>query len=61
MPCWVMLDSFVARAMPKSMSFTVPSSSTMTFPGFRSRWIRPLLWTSARAEVIARAIRRHSS
>ena len=28
-----------ARAMPKSVTFTLSSSSRITFCGFRSRWI----------------------
>ncbi len=44
------------RAIPKSMTFG-PSSVTMTFDGFRSRWISPLPWiaSSALARPYARA------
>ena len=30
-----------ARAMPKSVTFARPSSSTMTFCGLKSRWMIP--------------------
>ena len=33
----------MAFASPKSSTFTVPSSRTLTFAGFRSRWMMPLL------------------
>ncbi len=36
----VALDS--ARAMPKSMTLTVPFGVIITFPGFMSRWMMPL-------------------
>ncbi|MFT3764112.1 MAG: hypothetical protein QM820_01115 [Minicystis sp.] len=31
----------VRRAMPKSSTFTAPSSRTITFSGFTSRWTSP--------------------
>ena len=31
-------------ASPQSMTWTSPNCPTMTFAGFRSRWITPLLW-----------------
>ena len=33
--------AIVRRAMPKSRTFTTPSSRIMTFSGFTSRWTRP--------------------
>ena len=42
-PVWVRLSSvFTARAMPKSVTFTWPSSVISTFPGLMSRWITPV-------------------
>ena len=37
--------------MPKSAIFTRPSASSITFPGFTSRWTIPrsCAWSSARA------------
>jgi len=31
-------------ASPQSMTWTSPKAPTMTFSGFRSRWMTPLLW-----------------
>ena len=61
MPCWVIVGSPLARAMPKSSSLIVPSCSTITLAGLRSRWIRPALWTSASAEVSCTPMRSASS
>ena len=38
----VEVDSLTARAMPKSMTFTAPSSVIMMFAGLTSRWMIPL-------------------
>jgi hypothetical protein len=46
-PVWVRLSSLVAviaRAMPKSATFTSPASVMSTLPGFTSRWTTPLRW-----------------
>ncbi len=44
-PVWVRLSSvLMARAMPKSVTFTWPSSVIRTLPGFTSRWMTPCLW-----------------
>ena len=40
-----------ARAIPKSVTFARPSSSTITLCGLRSRWMTPRWWAKrARAE-----------
>ena len=31
-------------ARPQSMTWTSPKAPTMTFDGFRSRWITPRAW-----------------
>ena len=49
MPDWVMFDSFPLRQMPKSSSFTLPSSSTMMLAGLRSRCTSPFWCTRERA------------
>ena len=38
-----------ARAIPKSVTFTCPESSTITLCGFRSRWITPWRWANLAA------------
>ena len=44
-PVWVRLSSVLtARAIPKSVTFTWPSSVMRTLPGFTSRWITPWRW-----------------
>ena len=41
-PVCVKLSSvFMARAIPKSVTFTMPSAVISTFPGFTSRWTTP--------------------
>ena len=44
------------RAMPKSITFTVPSRVTMTLPGLMSRWITPAACAAASAAQIFWAI-----
>ena len=45
MVSWVMVTwELVERAMPKSVTLTLPSRSTITFWGLMSRWIIPRLW-----------------
>ncbi len=44
------------RAMPKSMTFTVPSRVTMTLPGLMSRWMTPCACAAASAPQIFCAI-----
>lgn len=49
---WVMVaeESVTARAMPKSMTLTLPESlRTMTLPGLMSRCTIPALWLYSRA------------
>ncbi len=43
---WVIVDelSEIARAMPKSITFTSPAGVSMTFPGLMSRWMMPARW-----------------
>ena len=41
-----------ARAMPKSVTFARPSSSTMTFWGLKSRWMTPRRWAKRAARRI---------
>ena len=43
----------MARAMPKSVTFTVPLASRRMLPGFTSRWITPLRWANPRAAAAA--------
>ena len=40
---WVMVDdvSATARAIPKSITFTVPSMVSITLAGLMSRWMMP--------------------
>jgi hypothetical protein len=42
-PAWVISDT-PARAMPKSVTIALPSASTITFCGLRSRWTTPFRW-----------------
>jgi len=49
-------SSAIALARPKSSSFTFPSDVTLTFAGFRSRWMIPLSWAASRASPICRKI-----
>ena len=39
-----LVASAIARAIPKSMTFTVPSSVIMMLPGLMSRWTMPARW-----------------
>jgi hypothetical protein len=41
-----------ARAIPKSVTFARPSSSTITLWGLRSRWITPRWWAKRAARRI---------
>ncbi len=38
-----------ARAMPKSVTFAWPASSTMTLCGLKSRWMTPRRWAKPAA------------
>ena len=40
------MTEFLARAMPKSMTFTLPSGWTMMFCGLMSRWMMSWLWAT---------------
>ena len=42
-PVWVISET-PARAMPKSVTVALPSASTITFWGLRSRWTTPWRW-----------------
>ena len=43
---WVIDDaaSLIARAMPKSITFTSPDGVSITLPGLMSRWMIPARW-----------------
>ena len=47
---------FTRVAMPKSSTLTGPSGVTITFDGFRSRWITPRRCATATASAISTAI-----
>ena len=51
----VSIDS-IAFASPKSSTFTVPSSRTLTFAGFKSRWMMPCSCAASSASAICFAI-----
>ena len=53
---WVRESEVVARAIPKSMTFTSPVVVSMMFPGFTSRWTIPARWANDRASATPRAI-----
>ena len=46
----------IAFARPKSSTFTVPSSRTLMFAGFRSRWMMFYSWAASSASAICFAI-----
>ena len=54
-PVWVISET-PARAIPKSVTTALPSPSTITFCGFRSRWMMPLRWAKRAASRIWRII-----
>ena len=43
---WVIAEdaSDMARAMPKSITFTSPLGVSITLPGLMSRWMIPARW-----------------
>ena len=43
------MTEFFARAMPKSMTFTLPSGCTMMFCGLMSRWMMSRPWATESA------------
>ena len=47
-PVWVISET-PARAIPKSVTTALPSASTITFCGFRSRWTIPWRWAKRAA------------
>jgi hypothetical protein len=51
----VAAESDTARAMPKSMTLTVPWGVTITFPGFTSRCTMPLRWLKSSAAQMSAA------
>jgi hypothetical protein len=56
----VAAESETARAMPKSITLTVPCGVIITLPGFTSRWTIPFRWLKSRAPQMSaeRAIAR---
>ncbi|KYG57063.1 hypothetical protein AWI43_15765 [Streptomyces sp. WAC04657] len=60
MPVAVSAVPSTARAMPKSMRCG-PSRASRTFPGLRSRWVRPAAWTVSRDAAIPAASARSAS
>ena len=48
---WVRDSELVARAIPKSMTFTSPDGVSMMLPGLTSRWTIPARWAKARASA----------
>ncbi len=58
-PAWVRFDSvaeFIARAMPKSATFTWPFEPIITLAGLTSRWARPASWANPSAAATSEAI-----
>ena len=47
----------MARAIPKSATFTRPSLESMMLPGFTSRWTIPRAWAAERARATSAATR----
>ena len=47
-PAWVISET-PARAIPKSVTTALPSASTITFCGLRSRWTMPWRWAKRAA------------
>ena len=47
-----------AFASPKSSTLTVPSSRTLMFAGFKSRWMTPLSCAASRASAGFKQLRR---
>ena len=43
----------IARAMPKSVTFTWPSVDSSTLPGLMSRCTTPFLWAKPRAAAMS--------
>ena len=43
---WVIAEdaSLIARAIPKSITFTSPLGVSITLPGLMSRWMMPARW-----------------
>ena len=50
-----------AFAMPKSVSFTMPSLRTRMLPGLTSRWTKPRSWAACNAHAASSTMRRVSS
>ena len=55
-PVWVRPSLAPARAMPKSVTFTVPDRVSRTLPGFTSRCTTPLRCANASADAISAVI-----
>jgi hypothetical protein len=57
-PAWVRFDSvaeFIARAMPKSATFTWPFDPIRMLAGLMSRWARPASWAKPSAAATSEA------
>jgi hypothetical protein len=57
-PAWVSFDSAaapIARAMPKSATFTCPFVPMRMFAGLTSRWTSPAPWANASAAATSLA------
>ena len=58
-PVWVRFSSaeaVMARAIPKSATFTWPALVIMMLPGLMSRWTTPLWWAKPRAAATSAAM-----
>ena len=53
-PAVAVTDASSSRAMPKSITLTLPALSSITFSGFRSRWTMPCVCASCSAAQIWR-------
>jgi hypothetical protein len=57
-PAWVRFSSvrvFIARAMPKSATFTWPFVPIRMLPGLMSRWASPAAWATLSAAATSLA------
>ena len=48
---WLVMRRLTSMANPKSSSLAWPSGMTRMLEGLMSRWTRPCLWASDRAEA----------
>ena len=61
MPDRVTGTASAALAMPKSVSFTMPSVRTRMLPGLTSRCTKPRSWAACSAQAASSTMRRVSS